>query len=62
YESEGGQMGANRPINTDKHATNGRKHVITGFQMWYRRREQQIAIADWVLQRLWGLPRSNVPR
>lgn len=62
YESVGGQMGANRPIMTVMHASNGRKHVFAGFQLWYWRREQQIAIADWVLQRLWGLPRAPVPR
>ena len=62
YETVGGQIGAGKPIMTVMHASNGKKQVFSGFQLWYWRREQQIAIADWVLQRLWGLPRSNVPR
>ena len=62
YESVGGQLGAGRPLMTVMHAANGRRHVFSGFQLWYWRREQQIAISDWVLQRLWGLPRANVPR
>ena len=62
YESVGGQLGGGRPLMTVMHATNGKKQVFSGFQLWYWRREQQIAISDWVLQRLWGLPRANVPR
>lgn len=62
YESVGGQMGAGRSVMTVMHAPNGKQHVFSGFQLWYWRREQQIAILDWVLQRLWGLPRRNVAR
>jgi len=63
YESVGGQLGSERPIMTVWHGgQNGQIQVFSGFQLWYWRREQQIAIADWVLQTLWGLPRENVPR
>jgi hypothetical protein len=62
YESVGGQMGSGRTVMTVMHAGPGKQHVFSGFQLWYWRREQQIAILDWVLQRLWGLPRRNVPR
>lgn len=62
YESVGGQLGSARPLMTVMHAPNGAYHVFSGFQLWFWRREQQIAIADYVLQRLWGLPRQNVPR
>ncbi|MEY4373945.1 MAG: hypothetical protein RL760_111, partial [Candidatus Eisenbacteria bacterium] len=53
---------AGKPIMTVMHAANGKRQVFSGFQLWYWRREQQIAISDWVLQKLWGLPRANVPR
>jgi hypothetical protein len=62
YETVGGQIGAGKPIMTVMHAANGKRQVFSGFQLWYWRREQQIAISDWVLQKLWGLPRANVPR
>ncbi len=62
YESVGGQLGAGRTLMTVMHAPNGTQQVFSGFQLWYWRREQQIAIVDWVLQRLWGIPRNPVPR
>ncbi|MEQ1831782.1 MAG: hypothetical protein ABL977_01920 [Candidatus Eisenbacteria bacterium] len=63
YESVGGSLGSARPVMTLWHGGDGtQRQVFTGFQLWYWRREQQIAIADWVLQKAWGLPRRNVPR
>lgn len=63
YESVGGQLGATRPIMTLWHGGDGsQKQVFSGFQLWYWRREQQIAIADWVLQTVWRIPRAPVPR
>ena len=63
YESVGGQLGGGRPVMTMWHGgTNGQKQVFTGFQLWYWQRSEQIAIVDWVLQTLWGLPRQPVPR
>jgi len=63
YESVGGQLGSERPIMTVWHGgQNGQLHVFSGFQLWYWRRHQQLAIVDWVLQKAWGIPRENVPR
>jgi hypothetical protein len=63
YESVGGQLGSQRPVMTVWHGgTNGDIHVFSGFQLWYWRREHQIAILDWVLQHAWGLTRQPVPR
>jgi len=63
YESVGGQLGSDKPVMTVWHGgTTGERQVFTGFQLWYWRREEQIAIVDWVLQYLWGIPRQNVQR
>ena len=63
YESVGGQLGAARPVMTLWHGGDGtQKHVFSGFQLWYWRREQQLAITDWVLQTVWGIPRAPVQR
>ena len=63
YESQGGPLGVGKPLMTLWHGGDGsQKHVFSGFQLWYWRRDQQIAIADWVLQTVWGIPRQNVPR
>jgi hypothetical protein len=63
YESVGGQMGAPRPVMTVFHGgRNGQRQVFSGFQLWYWRREQQLAIADFVLQKVWNMPRQPVPR
>src|SRR5262249_46795539 len=62
YESVGGQLGG-RPVMTMFHsARTGGRQVFSGFQLWYWRREQQIAIAGFVLQKIWGTPRKHVPR
>lgn len=63
YESVGGTLGIGYPIMTVYHGgfTN-QVQVFSGFQLWYWRREQQIQILDWVLQRAWRLPRRDVPR
>ncbi len=63
YESVGGQFGAQRPIMTVYYGGfGGQIQVYSGFQLWYWRREQQLAILDWVLQKAWRIPRRNVPR
>jgi len=63
YESVGGQMGAPRPVMTLYHGgRQGQRQVFSGFQLWYWRRDYQIAIADFVLQKVWNLPRQPVPR
>jgi hypothetical protein len=63
YETVGGQLGSERPVMTIWHGgTTGQRQVFSGFQLWYWRRDYQIAIADFVLQRVWGIPRRPVPR
>jgi len=62
YESVGGQMGASRPVMTLYHGPSGQRQVFSGFPLWYWRRDEQIAIADFVLQKVWGIPRQPVPR
>jgi hypothetical protein len=56
-------MGAPRPVMTIYHGgTTGQIQVFSGFQLWYWQRDEQIAIADFVLQHAWRLPRQPVPR
>jgi hypothetical protein len=63
YESVGGQLGSQRPVMTVYYGgKTGQIQVFSGFQLWYWRRDDQIKILDWVLQKVWGLPRNNVPR
>lgn len=63
YEAVGGALGGGRPVMTLYHAPGStERQVFSGFALWFWRREDQIAIADWVLQKAWGLPRRNVPR
>jgi hypothetical protein len=63
YESVGGQLGTGHPIMTVYHGGfTGQVQVFSGFQLWYWSRSQQIQILDWVLQRVWKLPRRNVER
>ncbi len=63
YESVGGQLGSGRPVMTIMHPGDGsQRQVYAGFQLWYWQRNQQIALLDWVLQKVWGLTRTDVPR
>jgi hypothetical protein len=63
YESVGGVLGSQRPVMTVWHGGSaGQIQVFSGFQLWYWRRESQLALVDWVLQTAWGIPRANVPR
>lgn len=63
YESRGGQLGSGKPVMTVYHGGfTGQVQVFSGFQLWYWNRDTQIQILDWVLQRVWKLPRRNVPR
>jgi hypothetical protein len=63
YESVGGQMGQPRPVMTIyRGGFGGQRQVFSGFQLWYWRRPDQIAILDFVLQKVWGIPRQPVPR
>jgi hypothetical protein len=63
YESVGGLLGTGRPVMTVMHARKpGARQVFSGFQLWYWQRSEQVAITDWVLQTLWGIPRQPVQR
>jgi hypothetical protein len=63
YMSIGGQMSQSRPTMTIYHGGfAGQRHVFSGFQLWYWRRDQQLAIVDFVLQKAWGITRQPVPR
>jgi len=55
-------MGAPRPVMTLYRSPSGQKQIFSGFQLWYWRRDYQVAITDFVLQKAWGLPRQPVPR
>jgi len=62
YYTVGGSLGSERVVMTVYRGGDGAPVVFSGFPLWYFQRDAQIAILDWVLQRLWGLPRQNVPR
>jgi len=40
------------------HGAENAPFVITGFNLWNFRRSDCVALVDFVLQQLWGLPRS----
>lgn len=63
YMTAGGGLGSSiRPFMTYYHGQESQPLVFSGFPLWYWSRPQQIAVIDWVLQDVWGLTRTNVPR
>jgi hypothetical protein len=62
YETQGGVAGSGWPMMTLYHGSESAGLVCSGFPLWYFKRDQAIAVLDWVLQRYWGLTRSPVPR
>lgn len=73
--SVGGSVGANRPIMTYYHGLDYPAQiqppgvprpiaqvVFSGFPLWYFRRAQQIVLADFVLQDIFGHVRAPLPR
>jgi hypothetical protein len=62
YVTVGGSVGSERPVMTLYRGLQHPPIVMSGFALWHFRREQQLPLADFVLQRLWGLPRREVPR
>lgn len=50
------------PTMTYYHGNSARQFVFTGFAPWNYAREDCIALVDFVLQDLWGLPRQPVDR
>jgi len=77
FVAVGGSVGVNRPIMTYYHgldfpsafqhpthpAPQALAHVVfSGFPLWYFRRAQQLVLADFVLQDIFGHSRAPVPR
>lgn len=62
YVTSGGTLGSDKPVMTLYHGGESPPVVFSGFPLWFFQREQVIAVSDWVLQTLWGLPRRSVPR
>ena len=50
------------PTMTWYHGREANRFVFTGFAPWDFRRQDCIALTDFVLQDIWGLPRRNVDR
>ena len=62
YFATGGDAGQSMPIMTYYHGREGGPVVCSGFPLWYFQRAQAIQLADFVLQRIWGLSRQPVQR
>ena len=52
----------NCPNMTYYHGRECQPFIFSGFNIWYWKRQQCIDLVDWVLQDVWGLTRTNVPR
>ncbi len=62
YATSGGAVGSGKPIMTLYHGNENTPFVFSGFPLWYFQRTQSIGVLDFVLQRLWGVPRRPAPR
>lgn len=62
YETVGGQSGTGYPMMTVYHGGENSQVIFSGFPLWYFRRPHAIELADFVLQRMWGMTRRPVPR
>lgn len=62
YATNGGAVGSGKPLMTLYHGGEHAPLVFSGFPLWYFRRSQAIPVADFVLERFWGLPRRPVAR
>lgn len=62
YVTQGGFAGSGYPVMTLYHGTANPPFVFSGFPLWYFQRAQAIAVADFVLQNVFGVPRRPVPR
>jgi len=51
-----------RPMMTLHHGADGNPALFSGFGVWDLQRAQAIPVVDFVLQRLWGLQRADLPR
>jgi hypothetical protein len=62
YYALGGDALSSEPVMTYYRGSECGPTVFSGFPLWYFTRSQQIQLVDFVLQRLWGLPRRPDPR
>jgi len=62
YYALAGNAQSGQAIMTYYHGAECGPVVFSGFPLWYFQRAQVLQVADFVLQRLWGLPRTPVPR
>jgi hypothetical protein len=62
YETFGGAAGSGWPVMTLYHGSEASIIIHSGFPVWYFRRDQGMAITDWVLQTVFHLTRRQVPR
>jgi hypothetical protein len=62
YFATYGDAGPNEPIMTFYRGAECGSVVFSGFPIWYFQRAQAIQLADFLLQRVWGLSRRPVPR
>jgi hypothetical protein len=62
YFAAAGDAGLNEPVMTYYRGSESGTVVLSGFPLWYFQRSQGIEVADFVLQRLWGLTRQPAPR
>jgi hypothetical protein len=62
YVGQGSLQSENRPVMTVHRGSEGGVFVYSGFPLWYFQRAQGIQVADFVLQRIFGLTRDPVER
>ena len=63
YLTSGGTALANSPVMTYYHGLDYPPVVFSGFNFWYWRRSQCVALVDFVLGQIWGLARdAGAPR
>jgi hypothetical protein len=63
YITSGGTSLQNAACMTYYHGRDNQPFVFSGFNFWYWRRTQCLALVDWVLQSVWRIPRdASVPR
>lgn len=62
YQTAGGEAGSGWPVMTLYHGNETPLFVFSGFPIWYFQRAQTIQLVDFVLGRVWGMPRRPVPR
>lgn len=62
YDALGSDPDIRYPVMTYYHGALGGKLVFTGFPLWYFQRTQVIAVADFVLQQVFGFTREPVAR